>query len=92
MKKRSTSGVLKTTSKWDGLQVVDKRIHGVSVGFIVGWWTCTSRWGRNRNVTFRNFREGVVWPTKESAIEFRDSVEAKRTDTPLYKEFIRVED
>ena len=78
---------------WQGLQVVEKRFYGVTVGYIVGWWSRTSKWRTGKEFeTFRNFREGVVWPTKEAAIEFRDSVEAQRKNSPPVREFISIDD
>jgi hypothetical protein len=47
------------------------------VGYVVGWWVRKSRWGGDR-YTFRSFREGVLFPDKATALNFRNSVEDQR--------------
>jgi len=69
-------------SRYDGLQVVKKTYNGVTIGYVVGWWTSIRyRWMGKSKTTFRSFRNGVVFKTQEKAEKFRDSVETRRKDS-----------
>ena len=70
-----------TSGYRDGLQIVKKTFNGITVGYVVGWWTYTRSWYSARGETFRSFRNGVVFPTLEAAEEFRNGVEASRDDS-----------
>jgi len=55
---------------WEGLQVVKKTYCGVRIGYVVGWW----RGGG----CFASFRQGIIFPTRGKAEDFRDDVEKRR--------------
>ena len=70
-----------------GLQVVRKTYNGVTLGYVVGWWF-TTRWGWHTGtpqVSFRSFRNGVIFKTEEKAKEFRNKVEKMRKDDDTVK-------
>lgn len=70
----------------DRLQVVKKTYCGVTIGYIVGWWFDPARWRgwgydentKKRGMSFRSFRNGVVFKTQAKAEKFRDDVEKRR--------------
>ena len=64
----------------DGLQVVEKKFNGVTVGFVVGWWFYPRRgyYGDSSTVSFRSFRNGVLFDSQKDAEKFRDKVEDRR--------------
>lgn len=53
------------------LRVFEKKVNGTTVGFIVGW----QKWRRGQ---VKNVRADLFFPTKESAIAFRDQIEDAR--------------
>ena len=66
---------------WRGLQVVKKTFNGITVGFVIGWWKCKSRWNSDRGQTFQSYRQGVIYPDEASARAQRDIIEAARIGT-----------
>lgn len=65
------------------LKIVEKRYSGVTVGYVVGYWTFTRWYRSNQRLTFRSIREGLLFKTLEDARAWRDDLENRRAKSGI---------
>ena len=65
--------------------IVEKKMNGISIGFMVGWWFNASRyqwWDGHEKIEsapiFHNIRSDSIFYSKKDAEAFRDTIEASR--------------